>query len=171
MDNGDTTSDFVPSQQPKKRRRIEGRSAYLKVKRDLENVYVEDFDNPWTLAVTFLRPEREYLQWLMDRGFLRWEVYCNTGKCNNARCKLQVSHSYLPPTIVYLSHISHNALLAYENRHDFVTQMCTCLHIDFIKCGIVGDMWDALWDLWCLLVQSYGKFPQVTAVAIASCVV
>ena len=90
---------------PKKRRRIEGRSAYLKVKRDLENVYVEDFDNPWTLAVTFLRPEREYLQWLMDRGFLRWEVYCNTGKSNNARCKLQVSHSYLPPTIVPVAYI------------------------------------------------------------------
>ena len=40
MDNGDTTSDFVPSQQLN-RRCIEGKSAYLEVKRVLEIVYVK----------------------------------------------------------------------------------------------------------------------------------
>ena len=92
MDNGESSaSDFVPSAGTNKRRRIDSRSGFLKVKKDLSHIQVEDFDNPWTLACTFLRDTLEYLQWLMDKDFLRSAVVCNKGKCKDATCTLQVS--------------------------------------------------------------------------------
>ena len=46
------------------------------------------------------------------------------------------------------SHKSHNAPVLYPTVHNFVTEMCTCVHISVTQWCIVGYLSDALWDLW-----------------------
>ena len=46
------------------------------------------------------------------------------------------------------SHKSHNALDKYPTMHQFVTEMCTHVHIPVTKWCIVGYVTGALWDLY-----------------------
>ena len=43
---------------------------------------------------------------------------------------------------------SHNAPIPYLIIHQFVTEMCTCVHISVTKWCIVVHLFNALWDLW-----------------------
>ena len=43
---------------------------------------------------------------------------------------------------------SHNAPIPYPTMHQFVTEMCTCVHISVTKWCIVVHLFNALWDLW-----------------------
>ena len=44
-------------------------------------------------------------------------------------------------------HESQNTPGPYPTMHDFVTEMCICVHISVTKWCIVGYKSDALWDL------------------------
>ena len=43
---------------------------------------------------------------------------------------------------------THNAPIPYPTMHQFVTEMCTNVHISVTKWCIMGFLFDALWDLW-----------------------
>ena len=49
---------------------------------------------------------------------------------------------------IYPSHKSQNAFVPYPTMQDFVTEMCTCVHISVTKWCNVGHLFGALWDLW-----------------------
>ena len=74
-----------------RQRRIERRSGYLTRKDDPHNITMDDLQNPWTLASLFMRPTKEWLDWLMDEELLRREVTCGHAQCSSKPCKLQVS--------------------------------------------------------------------------------
>ena len=59
---------------------------------------------------------------------------------------LRVVHNL--KNLINPSHKSQNASVLYHTMQQFVTEMCTCVHIAVTKFCIVGYLSDALWDLW-----------------------
>ena len=45
-------------------------------------------------------------------------------------------------------HKSPNAPVSYPSMHQFVTEMCTCVHISVTELCIVGYLSNALWGVW-----------------------
>ena len=50
--------------------------------------------------------------------------------------------------IIDLIHKYHNAQVPHPTMHHFVIEMCTCVHFSVAKWCIVGNLSNALWDLW-----------------------